>query len=105
MQIPQQTQSFEQQVRGVARTFVAQAFYMPLLKELREDPLQSEMGKTLSGGRGGEAFGALLDQHRAQHLAGSADGPLVNAITKRMLKAADPAAKPTAATTHAIRSI
>ena len=92
--------TYEQRVRGVARQFVSQSFYMPLLRELRENPLQTETSKMLSGGRGGEAFGAMLDEHRAKHLAKSTDGPIVDALVKRML-----AAKKSPATVEAMRRL
>ena len=76
--------SQQDQLRSAARAFVAQAFFTPVLKQARGGALQTETGKMLSGGRGGEAFGAMLDQQRAQHLAGATGDQLVGAIVKRL---------------------
>ena len=101
---PQQAR-YEKQVRTLAETFVSQAFYMPLLKELRENPFQTDTSKQLSGGRGGEAFGAMLDEHRAKHLAGSTDSGLVDAITRKIVKASTAADHTRLSTQDAIRRL
>jgi Rod binding domain-containing protein len=72
------------ELRGAAKAFVAQAFFSPMLKQVREGGFKSETGQMLSGGRGGEAFAAMLDQHRAQHMARSAGDGLVDAIVNRL---------------------
>lgn len=64
-----------------AQKWVAQTFFGTLLKQLRQSPFRSPI---FDGGRGGEAFGALYDQHLADHMARGAGGKLVNAIANRI---------------------
>lgn len=68
------------QLTKQARTLVSQTFFGTLLKQMRESPFKDEM---FSGGRGGEAFGSMYDQHLAEHMARGAGKKLVNAIVKR----------------------
>jgi Rod binding domain-containing protein len=64
-----------------ARKLVAQTFYGTMLKQMRNSPFKSEM---FEGGRGGQAFAPLLDQHLAEHMARSSDSHLVNAIARKL---------------------
>ena len=64
-----------------AQKWVAQTFFGTLLKQMRESPFRSAI---FEGGRGGEAFGALYDQHLAEHMARGAGSKLVNAIAGRI---------------------
>jgi len=64
-----------------ARKLVAQTFYGTMLKQMRNSPFKSEM---FEGGRGGQAFAPLLDQRLAEHMAGSSDSHLVNAIARKL---------------------
>lgn len=61
--------------------WVAQTFYGTLLKQVRQSPLHSEK---FEGGRGGEAFGSLYDQHMADHMARGAGRKLVEAIARKI---------------------
>ena len=61
--------------------WVAQTFFATLLKQMRDSPFKSQL---LGGGRGGEAFGALYDQHLAEHMSRGAGSKLVNAIVNRI---------------------
>ena len=61
--------------------WVAQTFFATLLKQMRDSPFKSQL---LEGGRGGEAFGALYDQHLAEHMSRGAGSKLVNAIVSRI---------------------
>ncbi|HSU66859.1 MAG TPA: rod-binding protein [Tepidisphaeraceae bacterium] len=61
--------------------WVAQTFYGTLLKQVRQSPFHSDM---LDGGRGGQAFGALMDQHLAEHMARGSGSKLVNAIARKI---------------------
>ena len=61
--------------------WVAQTFYGTILKQVRNSPFRSEL---FDGGRGGEAFGGLMDQQLAEHMARSGSNKLVNSIVRRM---------------------
>jgi len=60
---------------------VAQTFYGTMLKQMRESPFKSEL---FSGGRGGQAFSTLLDQHLADHMSRASGSKLVNALTRKL---------------------
>ena len=49
-----------------ARKLGRQTFYGTMLKQMRNSPFKSEM---FEGGRGGQAFAPLLDQHLAEHMS------------------------------------
>src|SRR5947207_2558867 len=66
-----------------SRKLVAQSFFGTLLKQMREDPFKSSM---LDGGRGGESFNALLDQHLSEKLGRGAGNKLINAFVRRYEK-------------------
>ena len=69
-------------VTETARKLVAQTFYGTLLKQMRNSPFKSEM---FEGGRGGQAFSPLLDQHLAEHMTRPpTDNHLVNAIARKL---------------------
>lgn len=63
------------------RKWVAQSFFGPILKQMREDPFHSDL---LDGGRGGQAFYALYDQELTNHMVRGAGDKLVNAIVRRI---------------------
>jgi len=50
---------------------------------MHESPFKSVLW---SGGRGGEAFSTLYDQHLAERMARSSGRPLANSIVKHILK-------------------
>jgi len=54
--------------------WVAQTFYGTIFKQMRESPFKD---KIMSGGRGGEAFGGMLDQQMADRMAKSSGAKLV----------------------------
>jgi Rod binding domain-containing protein len=64
-----------------ARKWVSQTFYGTMLKQMRESPFKSEI---FSGGRGGQAFSSLLDQHLADHMTRGTGSKLVNAIARKL---------------------
>jgi Rod binding domain-containing protein len=64
-----------------AQKWVAQSFYGTLLKQARESPFHSDK---FEGGRGGQAFGPLLDQHIAEHMARGAGRKLPEAIARKI---------------------
>ena len=73
----------EQHKKLVAQTqkWVAQTFYGTLLKQVRQSPFRSEL---MDGGRGGEAYGSLYDQHLAENMSRGVGMKLVNSIVKKI---------------------
>jgi hypothetical protein len=71
----------QDKVTQTARKLVAQTFYGTLLKQMRNSPFKSEL---FEGGRGGQAFSPLLDQHLAEHMTRATDNHLVNAIARKL---------------------
>ncbi len=67
--------------RKQAQTFVSQAFFGTILKQMRNSPFKSEL---FSGGRGGEAFGSLYDQQLADRMATGVGSKLVNSIVRKI---------------------
>jgi|SRR5581483_3735682 len=63
------------------QTWVGQAFFGTLLKQMRESPFKSDL---FDGGRGGKAFGSLYDQQLAERMSSGAGHSLVNAIVHRL---------------------
>jgi Rod binding domain-containing protein len=61
--------------------WVGMTFFGPMLKQMRQSPLHSNL---LDGGRGGQAFESMYDQRLAEHMAGSASNSLVNSIVRRI---------------------
>lgn len=78
---PHGGKSQHDKIEEQARKLVAQTFYGTMFKQMRESPFKSEL---FSGGRGGQAFTPLLDQHLADHMARSADSKLVRAIARKL---------------------
>jgi Rod binding domain-containing protein len=64
-----------------AQKLVANTFYGTLMKQARNDPFKSEM---FDGGRGGEAFGEMLDQHMADHMSRSTGSKLVRSVVNKL---------------------
>ncbi len=71
----------QEDARKQAQTFVSQAFFGTLLKQMRNSPFKSEL---FSGGRGGEAFGSLYDQQLADRMATGVGSKLVDSIVRKM---------------------
>jgi len=67
--------------RKQAQTFVSQAFFGTLLKQMRNSPFKSEL---FSGGRGGEAFGSLYDQQLSERMANGVGSKLVDSIVRKL---------------------
>ena len=63
------------------QTWVAQTFFGTLMKQMRESPFKSDL---LDGGRGGQAFSELYDQHLSERMARGAGSHLVNSIVHRI---------------------
>jgi Rod binding domain-containing protein len=65
-----------------ARTWVAQAFFGEMLKQMHNSPFKSDM---LEGGRGGQVFQGQLDQKLAERMAGSRSADrLVSAMVRKI---------------------
>ena len=65
-----------------AQIWVSQTFFGTLLKQMRDSPFRSEL---FSGGRGGQAFSSLFDEHLTQRMAaGNAAKPLVDSIVNKI---------------------
>lgn len=71
-----------------ARNLIGTTFFATLLKQMHNSPFKSDL---FSGGRGGEAFGGLYDQHLAQRMAAKSGGKLTRPIVKKYQQAADAA--------------
>jgi Rod binding domain-containing protein len=68
-----------------ARVWVSQTFFGTLLKQMHDSPFRSEL---FSGGRGGQAFSSLFDQHLTERIAGGKSAEkLVNSIVKHIERA------------------
>jgi len=63
------------------RKWVAQSFFGPILKQMRQSPFRSDL---FDGGRGGEAFDELYDQELTNHMTRGTGGKLVNSIVNRI---------------------
>ena len=70
-------------LRPVARQWVGQTFFGTMMKQARESPLAAK-DSPFGGGRGGAAFGALLDQRLAEKASSGSGEKLVNAIVDRI---------------------
>jgi len=74
----------ETDLTHLAQKWVAQTFFGPLLAQMRNSPFKSEL---FSGGRGGEAFAALFDQHLAERMARSVRHGLAQSIVRHIQRA------------------
>ncbi len=71
----------EKQLFQTAQKWVAQTFFGTLLKQMHDSPFKSEMW---SGGRGGQAFAPLMDQHLAERMASASGRSLARSIVKHI---------------------
>lgn len=69
------------QLTEQARKLVAQTFFGAMLQQMRQSPFKSDL---FSGGRGGEAFGTVLDQHLAERMSRAAGEKLVRSIVRKL---------------------
>jgi Rod binding domain-containing protein len=72
-----------EQLTNAAQKWVAETFFGTLLKQMHNSPFKSEL---FSGGRGGEAFSSLYDQHLADRMARASGRRLADSIVKRIEK-------------------
>jgi Rod binding domain-containing protein len=68
-----------------AQKWVGQTFFGTLLKQMHDSPFKSELW---SGGRGGQAFAPLMDQHLAERMARGAGRGLARSIVKHIQRKA-----------------
>lgn len=61
--------------------WVSQTFYGTILKQMHNSPFRSDV---FEGGRGGQAFGGLMDQHLADRMAKSTNNKLVRTLVRRI---------------------
>lgn len=75
------TQTQRAELVRQARIWVSQTFFGPLLKQMHNSPFRSEL---FSGGRGGQMFASLLEQHLSERMSRGAARPLVESIVKHI---------------------
>ena len=97
----QQHAALDAKVRPVVRQWVGQTFFAEMLKQSRNSVTNSE-DNPFSGGRGGSAFGSLLDQQMGEHASARQGGRLIDSLMKRIIgpppttaATTTPAAEPT----------
>jgi hypothetical protein len=71
----------DKQLFQTAQKWVSQTFFGTLLKQMHDSPFKSELW---SGGRGGQAFSPLYDQHLAERMAKASGRPLASSIVKHI---------------------
>jgi Rod binding protein len=74
--------SEQDRVTAMARKWVAQTFYGTLLRQMRNSPFKSDL---FDGGRGGQAFAPMLDQHLIDHMSKGTASKLTGAIARKLL--------------------
>ncbi len=72
-----------QELTRQAQKLVSQTFFGAMLKQMRNSPFKSEL---FSGGRGGEMFHSLMDQHLADRMASGSGNGLVQSIVRHLEK-------------------
>jgi hypothetical protein len=72
----------ERELREKFQVIVNKFFLGSMFKQMRSSPFKSEM---FSGGKGGEAFQGLMDQHLAEHAGGKVAKSLVDVMVKRAM--------------------
>lgn len=69
------------QLQEQARKLVSQTFFGTMFKQMRNSPFKNE---TFEGGRGGEVFTSMLDQHLSEQMSRGAGTKLVNSLVRRL---------------------
>ena len=64
-----------------AQKWVAQTFFGAMLRQMRDSPFKSDL---FSGGRGGQAFQEMHDQHLAERMARGAGRSLAASIVRHI---------------------
>ena len=78
---PPTPQTRHEQIVKQTQTWVAQTFFGPMLKQMRDSPFKSDL---FDGGRGGQAFAQMHDAMLAERMGRSAAKPLVDAIVRKI---------------------
>ena len=73
----------QRQLAHQAQKWVSQTFFGTLMKQMHDSPFKSNL---LNGGRGGQAFQPLMDQHLAERMSRGAGQKLVRSIVKQLEK-------------------
>src|SRR5690606_22146410 len=76
------------ELRRNAQKLVSQTFFGPMLRQMRNSPFKSDL---FSGGRGGDVFSSLFDQHIADRMAAGTNNRLVAAVVRHLGKLGKPA--------------
>lgn len=72
----------EKDLRAKFEILVNKFFLGTMFKQMRDSPFKSEL---FNGGKGGEAFGGLMDQQLAEHAGGKVAKSLVDAMVKHTM--------------------
>ncbi|HET6249578.1 MAG TPA: rod-binding protein [Tepidisphaeraceae bacterium] len=85
---PEEAKKYHNELVKQSKRLVSQTFFGAMLKQMRNSPFKS---KLLDGGRGGEVFSSLLDQHLEDKMANSKAGrsmaeSMANKIEAKMRK-------------------
>ena len=75
-------QAEQDKVTATARKWVAQTFYGTLLRQMRNSPFKSDL---FEGGRGGQAFAPMLDQHLVDSMSKGTASKLTSAIARKLI--------------------
>lgn len=73
-----------EQLTHQAQKLVAQTFYGTLMKQMHDSPFKSQI---MDGGRGGQAFQPLMDQHLIDRMSKSSSkktGKLIHSVVHRL---------------------
>lgn len=70
-------------VREAAQQFVASAFILPMLEQMRDDPLRSDL---MHGGFAEDAWQSQLNTILADRITQHSNTPLVDAIEQQIMK-------------------
>ena len=76
--------ALDAKVRPAVKTWVGQTFFGQMLKSSRNSVLADE-NSPFNGGRGGNAFGSLLDGHMAELSGSGQGGKLVDSLVKQII--------------------
>jgi Rod binding domain-containing protein len=76
------------ELQAQAQNLIGTTFFATMLKQMHDSPFKSDL---FSGGRGGQAFSGLYDQHLAQRMASRSAAKLTRPIVKKYKLAADAA--------------
>ncbi|MEX2673300.1 MAG: rod-binding protein [Phycisphaeraceae bacterium] len=79
------------EVRKAAQQLVSQAFLMPMMKMMRDDPFKSDL---FHGGQGEDIFAAQLDEKLADSMASQMNLPVVEAVYQKFAAQLSPNISP-----------